>query len=419
MRQFTMTAPVGILFAAAFSTTAILAEGTAATDPLSLARACDTAASHSGDDLPDGVTGTDFASIDPTEAVAACARARLVLPEDGRIAYNLARALQAGDDLAAAREAFLAAQDLGHARAGLGLGLLYRDDNGLPFGPADSIAPIEDAARAGVADAAYELGWAYAGGLGVEADAGQALHWYRRAAVQGLPQAQFELGWAAETGIGMAADAAVAAGWYLKAAEAGNLMAMNNLGWLHAQGEGVARDPERAVALYRAAAEGGEPVAMSNLAWMLENGIGTTQDTDEAARWYLSAAEAGEAQSMLALGNLYLLGQGVERDAVTALRWFHKARMAGRAEALSFLGEVYEKSDQKRDPERAADFYIRALEAGDAWPASRMAASWDDETARALQRLLQAAGHYQGPIDGVIGGGSRAAMRAVLAPGDN
>jgi len=417
MRQLTMTALAGILIAAAFAGTALIAAN--ADDPARPTLPCDTAAAHPNDSLPEGIAGTDFAAIDPAPAIAACAQARAALPDDGRIAYNLARALHAGGKVDAARDAYLAAQGLGHARAGLGLGLLYRDDNGLPFGPADAIAPIEDAARAGVADAAFELGRAFADGLGVEADAVKALLWYRRAAEASLPQAQFELGWAAETGRGMAADAAEAASWYEKAAEAGNLMAMNNLGWLHAQGEGVARDPARAAELYRAAAEGGEPVAMGNLAWVLENGIGTAQDAGEAARWYGRAAEAGDAQSKLALGNLYLLGQGVTRDPVTALRWFHKARMAGRVEALSYIGEVYERAGEKRDPERAATFYLHALKAGDGWPASRMAASWDNETARALQRLLQEAGHYGGPIDGVIGGGSRAAMRALLVAGED
>jgi TPR repeat protein len=411
MRLLTMIAPAGSFLAATFATT-LLAQGVASgDDPQELARACDRATGRSG--------GTERAANDPSEAIVVCTEARAAFPEDGRIANDLARALWAGGEVGAAREAFLAAQALGHPRAGLGLALLYREDNALPFGPADAIAPLEDAARAGVADAAYELGRAHAAGLGVEADAVRALQWYRRAAVQGLPQAQFELGWAAETGLGMDADPAVAAGWYHEAAEAGNLMAMNNLGWLHAQGEGVARDPARAVALYRAAAEGGEPVAMGNLAWMLENGIGTAQDTGEAARWYLDAANAGEAQAMLALGNLHLLGQGVARDAVSALRWFHRARMAGRAEALSYIGEVYEKSQAKHDPERAAAFYLRALKAGDGWPTSRMAASWEAETARALQRLLQAAGTYDGPIDGVIGTGSRAAMRAVMAAQDD
>jgi hypothetical protein len=32
---------------------------------------------------------------------------------------------------------------------------------------------------------------------------------------------------------------------------------------------------------------------------------------------------------------------------------------------------------------------------------------------------LREAGLYRGPIDGVIGGGSRAAMRALLAAGEN
>ena len=118
---------------------------------------------------------------------------------------------------------------------------------------------------------------------------------------------------------------------------------------------------------------------------------------------------------MLALGNLYLLGQGVDRDPDAALTWFARARTAGRVEALSYMGEVFEKSDDRRDPERAAAFYIRALQAGDAWPGEPQGPRLGAETARALQQRLKDAGHYTGPIDGIIGGGSRAAMRAVLA----
>jgi TPR repeat protein len=225
----------------------------------------------------------------------------------------------------------------------------------------------------------------------------------------------FELGWAYETGLGTEPDLALAARWYRQAAEAGNLMAMNNLGWLYAQGNGVERDPGRAVELYRTAADGGVPIAMGNLGWMLENGIGAAQDLPAAATWYRAAAMQGEPQSMLNLGNLFLLGDGVDYDPATALQWFARAREAGRVEALSYMGEVYETTPEFKDPERAAWLYIRALQAGDGWPASRAAREWDRETARAVQVILKDNGYYTGPIDGVMGGGSRAAMEAVLA----
>ncbi len=235
------------------------------------------------------------------------------------------------------------------------------------------------------------------------------------AAEAGRADAMFDLGWAHEEGRGVAQDFAGAALWYERAAAQGHGAAMNNLGWLHAQGAGVVKDLPRAVALYRAGAEAGEPGAMGNLGWMLEYGIGTAQDLDAAARWYRRAAEAGDTQAMLNLGNLYLTGNGVEADGATALAWFRKARGAGRIEALSYIGEVYEKAPEMRDPRRAAWVYVRALQAGDSWPGRRMAQEWDHETAMEVQRILRDQGHYEGPIDGTMGGGSRRAMQDLLA----
>ncbi|GKY88741.1 tetratricopeptide repeat protein [Sinisalibacter aestuarii] len=278
--------------------------------------------------------------------------------------------------------------------------------------PDSADATPEPPAMPGEPEESYALGLALVAN-GAEADAATAINAFRIAAEAGIAGAQFELGWAYETGRGTDASIPDAVRWYEKAAAAGEARAMNNLGWLLAQGQGLPRDVARALALYTEAANAGEASAMGNLAWMMENGIGMAQDLDGAARWYRRAADAGDTQAMLSLGNLYLVGDGVTQDTSEAIAWFARARAAGRVEALSYIGEVFEKSPDRRDPDRAAGFYLRALESGDNWPETRASAAWDGDTAIALQRLLAARALYSGPLDGKVGPGTRAAMRRL------
>lgn len=58
-------------------------------------------------------------------------------------------------------------------------------------------------------------------------------------------------------GLGVAADAGQALGWYRRAAAAGDAIAQLNLGDLHLRGLGVPRDPVRAYAWFSLAAEQG------------------------------------------------------------------------------------------------------------------------------------------------------------------
>lgn len=285
----------------------------------------------------------------------------------------------------------------------------------LPESPEPAAGMAESVVAGAVGDTAPMAEADYTRGLDLtKTDPTNAVKAFLAAAGAGNPGAMFELGWAFEIGRGVAADLEQAVSWYDRAVATGEPRAMNNLGWLYAQGTGVPRDPARAVALYRRGAEAGEPSAMNNLGWMLENGIGTQQDLAGAAAWYTRAADLGDSQAMLALGNLHLVGDGADYDPSQALTWFARARAAGRVEALSYMGEVFETAPQMHDPERAAGFYLRALEAGDSWPISRASRSWDAETARALQTMLEERGLYAGGVDGAIGAASRAAMQALL-----
>jgi len=69
-------------------------------------------------------------------------------------------------------------------------------------------------AEDGRADAQFQMGNLYRGGLGTERDYAEAARWYRKAARRGNAMAQFDLGHFYQHGWGVAADPARAYKWY-------------------------------------------------------------------------------------------------------------------------------------------------------------------------------------------------------------
>ncbi|MCP8940004.1 hypothetical protein NK718_15870 [Alsobacter sp. SYSU M60028] len=150
------------------------------------------------------------------------------------------------------------------------------------------------AARAGNADAAYEVGVRLADGQGVPRDARSAFKWFEYAAELGLAPAQYRVGAALEKGVGVNADPTQAKAWYLRAAEKGHLRAMHNLGVLFADGAGAAPDYAAAAQWFRRAADLGLRDSQYNLAILTARGIGGPQNLAEAWTWFALAAAQGD-----------------------------------------------------------------------------------------------------------------------------
>ncbi len=116
-------------------------------------------------------------------------------------------------------------------------------------------------AKAGNAEAQFQLGRLYHYGRGVPEDDVAALGWFERAARQGSAQAQYELGNMYAFGFGIApgdpdADRK-AAKWYFEAARQGHPDAQYSLGILFLTGKGVRPSHEEALKwMRRAAAQG-------------------------------------------------------------------------------------------------------------------------------------------------------------------
>lgn len=180
-------------------------------------------------------------------------------------------AMTAGQQNAAGAERQLsdwAAQGLPVAQRELGI--LYRPR---PARRADAQHLLEQAARAGDTEAAFQLGELYRTAVaGVTPQPAAAWPWYRIAADKKHAQAALMLALLARNGEGVARDDAVAAHWLTVASELGEAHAMFLLSNAYHDGQGVPRDAAKARQMLEQAAEHDYPPAIQELAMTVQTG---------------------------------------------------------------------------------------------------------------------------------------------------
>ncbi len=115
----------------------------------------------------------------------------------------------------------------------------------------------QSAAEQGHVKAQYNLGVAYARGVGTIASMNQAVKWWRHAALQGSTDAQYNLGLIYSQGQGVEKNLAAAAKWWHMAALGGDAAAQFNLGVIYATGDGVSQNLEEAVRWWHLSASQG------------------------------------------------------------------------------------------------------------------------------------------------------------------
>ena len=101
---------------------------------------------------------------------------------------------------------------------------------------------LTEGAKQGHAKAQVGLGLMYASGRRVPQDYKEAVKWYTKAAEQGNADAQNSLGFMYANGQGVPQDYKEAVKWYTKAAEQGHAKAQYNLGGMYGDGQGVPQD---------------------------------------------------------------------------------------------------------------------------------------------------------------------------------
>lgn len=134
-------------------------------------------------------------------------------------------------------------------------------------------------------------------------------------------------------------------------------------------------------ALYHSLVERGYFAALTNYGWMLNNGLGVAKDQKAAVRLYLLAAHQGDNFGMFNTAMAYDSGEGLPYDSKQAARWIYAAIRLGHEYSIRMM-----------------------IERADAWTRDFRVE---------LQRLLQRAGAYDGPINGTLGPGMAGVLRRV------
>ena len=182
----------------------------------------------------------------------------------------------------------------------------------------------------------------------------------------------------------------------------GNARAQFKLGLMYSRGQVVPRDPAEAVRWHRRAAEQGHANAQSGLGFMYEIGGGVPHNLVQAHKWHnLAAFRASSSDPDLREKAVR------SRDRVAArLTPAQLAKAQRLAREWQPRTSTAEPSVHEQRPSTSAAPAPRAPNAG--------AESTRDRIAN-LQRALRRLGYDPGPVDGIPGARTRAAIRAFQA----
>ncbi len=281
-------------------------------------------------------------------------------------------------------------------------------------GKVETEANVSKAAIKGDLDAQFQVGQKYLNGqdAGSTADKqkrlARAVRWFWRAAENGHVPSQYRLATLYELGSGTPKNYAEANKWYRRAAEAGHVKAMHNLAVLLAQGQGVQIDHEAAAKWFQKAADHGLSDSQYNLAVLYERGFGVKQDTAKAYQWYALAARHGDSKAMQ------------RRDAVTVrLSAEQIAEVAQNVANWSSQPVDVEANGNAPEPPAAVWEVAKVVTKSEKplTQAKDANASWvtsinplNTEVAD-VQRMLKQQGFEPGPLDGIAGPRTIAAIR--------
>ena len=330
--------------------------------------------------------------IDPKAAVPACEAAVARFSDVPRFHFELGRAHEAAGDGAEAAREYEYAGAHGHNIAIYALGYLHLIGLGVPEDPAKAIALFENAAAKGDPYAMNSLGRAYRDGTGVPADRDKAIDWFLKAAAQGHSFAYNNLGYM----LAEAGDAERALPLFEASAESGDVYGYNNMGYAYQNGVGVTPDLQKAIAWYEKAAAGGQPNAPINLGFIYrDGGPGLEPDPRRAAFWFAEAAKGGNAWGSVHLAALYRNGRlGDGPDPVLAAKILARGARLDTVEGRIAAQQNYGGAGAEARA-RFAELPARAV-------------------VQAVQEELARAGFDPGPIDGLPGRRTEAAIAGFV-----
>lgn len=293
---------------------------------------------------------------------------------------------------------------------------------------------LREAAIGGDLVAQFSVGQSYLSGADGEAHLSgpdrllKAVRWFRRAAEGGHGPSQYRLATLLELGQGTARNLDEAELWYDRAAKQGHVKAMHNLAVLSVSPSRGSVNYLTASKWFKEAADYGMIDSQFNLGVLHERGFGLPRSMEDAYFWYALAARHKDAKAEHKRDEVGRKLSSAERliaDRRVAV-WSAKTRSEeiNRAAEMpaAALGESRSVAPSATPPAPAA---IPAPAGRPKASSAVMSAAWKadlapqaaKQTAGAAriaeaQRLLKQMGYDPGPVDGLPGPRTEAAIRA-------
>ena len=163
----------------------------------------------------------------------------------------------------------------------------------------------------------------------------------------------------------------------------------------------------------------GDVVAQYNLGILYANGEGVAQDYEKAVYWYKKAAAQGYVSAQYNLGLMYAYGKGVAQDYVSALKWFILAAVCGDQKSIKYR-DILSKNltpSQVAEAQRMARNFSPHVVSPTSSPTSTQASFREPlvvarPLVRKIQQHLVFLGYNPGPVDGLSGSRTTAAIKA-------
>ena len=270
-------------------------------------------------------------------AIRSCARDLTGDPDNPRLLFQLARALDIAERFDEARHFYERAAAMGYAAAMSNLAYMYLTERGVPRDHERSAHYYREAALRGNDRGRVGIARAYREGWGVEQSLVHARSWLELSVANFWPNAMDNLALYYRDGLGVAPDLRKAFDLYQRAADLGQTAAMDNLGMMYARGQYVAEDQVEASRWFRKASDLGNRHGAFHLALAYLNGSGVPQDHAAALRLFELAAARGYPLAQTEIGTMYRAGRGVAIDLAEALFRYRIASRLGNAKAERLL----------------------------------------------------------------------------------
>lgn len=258
----------------------------------------------------------------------------------------------------------------------------------MEVGDEKAVAILERACERGSGAGCTTLAYLYATGTLVPKNDIRALDYYTRGCSYGSADGCYNVGVMYNFGRGTSASTSRAASAYEKACAAGVAMACTDAGWLYERGLGTMKDPVRAADMYRRGCEG-TPCSPSNLRGCVNlgnayrDGLGVEQNPTRAAEIYREACgrKIGEDEAEVQLRACVLLGAfemnglGVPKNTESGLARSMDGCTRGDALGCFNVAALHASREQFS---RAAPFYDKSCEAGDAQACYELGVLYDE-----------------------------------------